>query len=197
MRTIYLIRHGTPAFSTEERICLSRTDLPLSPSGYAQGMALGKYFRSIPVRLVYSSPLTRARETASCISSVLELREDLQELGVGCWEGLTFPEIRRQYPELYALRGEDPVKYVMPGGEPPDLCQERAMKALQTILDETTEDIAIVAHAGVNRLILSHVLGSDIHSFLKIPQPYGCINILYEDEGALKAGPIGFLPPNV
>ena len=38
----------------------------------------------------------------------------LRELGVGDWEGLTFQEIRRRFPETYALRGEDPVQYGIP-----------------------------------------------------------------------------------
>lgn len=194
MRTIYLIRHGTPAVPNGERICLSRTDLPLSPAGHQQGQDLRAYFSSVPLSHIFSSPLTRTRETAAYLSPYVELHDDLLELGVGCWEGLTFRDIREQYPVLYELRGQDPAKHVMPGGEFPADCQSRALRALQTLLQETTGDIAVVAHAGVNRLILCDVLGLDTNLFLTIPQPYGCINILYETDGKLAAGRIGFLP---
>ena len=196
MRTVYLIRHGTPAFPDGKRICLSRTDLPLCDLGHAQGAALRTYFSKLALSGVYCSTLTRARETAAYLSPQAVAVEGFEELGVGCWEGLTFREIRERYPELYALRGEDPVNHVMSGGEFPLDCQKRSVNALQTLLAQTTGDIAIVAHAGVNRLILCSILHQDAKQFLSIPQPYGCINILHVSHGELTADRIGFLPEN-
>lgn len=186
MRTIYLIRHGAPELPAGERICLSRTDVPLSAEGRRQGELLAAYFADISLAGVYSSDMLRAKETAACLSPRAATISGLQELGVGCWEGLTFREIREQYPELYARRGEDPAKYIMPGGERPADCQERAIHALRRILAETEGDIAVVAHAGVNRLILCRLLGMGLKDFLSIRQPYGCINILQEDGGKLE-----------
>lgn len=194
MRKIYLIRHGEPAFPAGERVCLSRTDLPLSQQGRAQGKALQAYFANIPLAGVYSSDLLRAKETAAILSPQVTIVPELQELGVGCWEGLTFREIRARYPELYALRGENPAEYVMPGGERPADCRDRAMSALLQLLTEAEGDIAVVAHAGVNRLILCSLLGLELREFLTIPQPYGCINCLHEDGGALTVETVGLVP---
>lgn len=181
MRTIYLLRHGEPELPAGERICLSCTDVPLSAEGRRQGELLAAYFSGIALERVYSSDMLRAKETAAYLSPDAVVVSGLQELGVGCWEGLTFREIRERYPELYALRGEDPAKHIMPGGERPADCQSRAIHTLRQILAETEGDVAIVAHAGVNRLILCQVLGMELKDFLSIRQPYGCINILRED----------------
>ena len=194
MRKIYLIRHGEPAFPAGERVCLSRTDLPLSQQGRAQGKALQAYFANIPLAGVYSSDLLRAKETARFLTPQVTAVPELRELGVGCWEGLSFREIRERYSEEYALRGENPAEYVMPGGERPADCRDRALNALLRILAETEGDIAVVAHAGVNRLILCDLLGLELREFLTIPQPYGCINCLREDGGVLAVETVGLVP---
>lgn len=194
MRKIYLIRHGEPAFPAGERICLSQTDLPLSQQGREQGKSLQAYFANVPLMGVYSSDLLRARETAAFLLPQVNALPELRELGVGCWEGLTFREIRARYPELYALRGDDPAEYVMPGGERPEDCRNRAMTALLKLLDEAEGDVAVVAHAGVNRLILCGLLRLELREFLTIPQPYGCINCLREDGGVLTVETVGLVP---
>lgn len=194
MRRIYLIRHGEPASPTGERVCLSCTDLPLNQQGREQGEALQAYFANIPLAGVYSSDLLRAKETARFLTPQVTAAPELRELGVGCWEGLSFREIRERYAEEYALRGENPAEYVMSGGERPADCRDRALNALLRILAETEGDIAVVAHAGVNRLILCDLLGLELREFLTIPQPYGCINCLREDGGVLVAETVGLVP---
>lgn len=194
MRKIYLIRHGEPAFPAGERVCLSRTDLPLSQRGRAQGEALWTYFTHIPLAGVYSSELLRAKETAAFLSVQAAEVPGLQELDVGCWEGLTFREIRARYPELHARRGENPAEHVIPGGERPADCRDRARTALSHLLSETEGDLAVVAHAGVNRLILCGLLGLELREFLTIPQPYGCVNCLHEDGGVLTVETVGLVP---
>ena len=194
MRTVYLIRHGEPQLPDGRRICLSRTDLPLSDEGHRQAERLAAYFADIQLEGVYSSDLLRAKETALHISVQATALPGLQELGVGEWEGLTFREIRERDPNLYARRGEDPAEHIMPGGERPADCRDRALTALRDLLQKTEGDIAVVAHAGVNRLVLCELLGLSLNQFLTIPQPYGCVNILYEKGGVLTAEAVGVLP---
>ena len=194
MRTIYLIRHGEPALPSGERICLSSTDLPLSDQGRQQGEALRRWFSTCAPMPVYSSDLLRTRETAAYLAEEVTPMSELREIGVGEWEGLSFPEIRRRFPEEYALRGQDPVRYGIPGGELPAECLERAMAALRKLVEQTEGDFAVVAHAGINRLILCALQGRPLKDFLKIPQPYGCINILHADGDALRVHAVGLEP---
>ena len=192
MRNIYLIRHGKP--ESEKKICLSSTDLPLSMVGRLQGVLLADCLKEIPLTAVYASGLRRAIETAQFLPGTVNSRIELNELGVGDWEGLTFSEIQEKWPEIYEARGRDPFHVVMPGGEAPADCQIRFDNAIKQILDETDGDIAIVAHAGANRLFLTKLMGADEHAFLTIPQPYGGINHLVFDGQTLQAKEIGYVP---
>lgn len=194
MKTVYLIRHGEVAFPSGVKQCISGTDLPLSPAGRAQGLALRKYFESIPLSGVYHSGLRRARETALLLSPRAEEVPGLEELGVGLWEGRTFHEIRAAFPELYQKRGEDPERYQIPGGEPLQACLDRVSRVLRTLLERTAGDFAVVAHAGVNRLLLCNMLGLPLREFLTIPQPCGCINLIRAEDGCFSVQKIGVLP---
>ena len=114
MKRIYLIRHGLPEFPDGRRQCIGSTDLPLSGEGMLQASEMA---RALPtVSAVFSSPLTRAMETARAIRPDVAILDGLRELDYGQWEGLTFPEIRRDYPELYAARASD-LSLQPPGAE--------------------------------------------------------------------------------
>lgn len=59
------------------------------------------------VTAVFSSPLTRAVQTARTISQEITILDGLRELDYGQWDGLTFGQIRQRFPELYAARADD------------------------------------------------------------------------------------------
>ena len=105
MKRAYLIRHALPDFPDGQRRCLGRTDIPLGDAGMAQAEAMAA---SLPtVTAVFSSPLTRAVQTAVKIDRNVIAMAGLRELDYGQWDGLTFTEIRRRFPELYAAREHD------------------------------------------------------------------------------------------
>ena len=194
MRTIYLIRHGEPAFPNGERVCLSTTDLPLSAVGRMQGVLLESYFSERSIAGVYHSGMARSKETAKAISDRALTAPGFQELHMGIWEGLPFREIRSRYPDLYEQRGNHPGHCQSPGGELPAACSARARMALGSLLAQTEGDLAVVAHAGLNRLLLCDVLGLPLDRFLTLPQPYGCVNLLHEENGCLRGSAIGLQP---
>ena len=194
MRTIYLIRHGAPDFPNGERFCLSRINLHLDAVGRMQGLLLKQWFAEKEVSGVFHSDLLRAQETAVFLSETTMAVEGLQEIGVGQWEGLTFQEIREKFPEIYQRRIKNPIVYRIPGGEAISTCRNRAMRALENLLKETEGDIAVVAHAGVNRILLCELLGRSLKYYLTISQPYGCVNVLQEENGRLSVKEIGIQP---
>lgn len=197
MRHIYLIRHGQPEFPNEVPRCIGRTDFPLSKAGLLQAQKLGSYFGEIPLESVYCSPLARAVQTAEEIAQTkipVYKVEALQELYCGVWEGLTFDEIRSRYPELYAQRGTDPLQFAPERSErfPEGLARFRS--AVEEIIKKSSGNIAIVAHTSVNRLLLCSLLKKSLNDLYSIRQPYGCINDLILENGALQVGRIGFPP---
>lgn len=197
MRHIYLIRHGEPEFPDGVRCCIGRTDLCLSQEGRRQAKRLGGYFAKIPLTAVYCSTLTRAVQTAYEIirdGVPLSQVEALQELYSGLWEGLTFDEIREKYPQQYAKRGIDPEHFTpnQGGSFEEGICRFQA--AVKQIVDESTGNIVIVAHATVNRLLLCSLMQKSFNKVYSVSQPYGCISEITEENGTIKVGRVGFLP---
>ena len=109
-RTIYLLRHCQPEVPSGERSCLGHTDVPLAQAGWAQAAQLAEKFGGRSIRAVYSSDLKRSYQTAQVLADALTLplseRTDLREIDMGAWDGLTFAEIRRRWPEAYRRRGD-------------------------------------------------------------------------------------------
>jgi alpha-ribazole phosphatase len=68
------------------------------------------------------------------------------------------------------------------GGESFEQLQRRVMPAFDRIIDSTDGNILIIAHAGVNRVIISRLIALPLRDIMKLPQPYGCVNILYMDK---------------
>ena len=191
-KLIYLIRHAHPDYPHGEKMCLGRRcDLPLSRDGQEQALALRRYFASLPLEAVYSSPLLRARQTAQAVAAdkrPLIILDDLIELDGGEWDGLPFCEIRKRYPGSH-LRPLTP-----PGGETDESGLSRMQKALNAAAKKTEHCAAIVAHGGVNRLLLCHLLGRPPQDKKQISQDYACVNLLALDGGAWTVRETGLRP---
>ena len=177
MGTLYLIRHGLPAFEGEKR-CIGATDLPLSEEGREQMRRVRERLQHANIRRIYVSPMARTRESAQIISGgyipVTEVPE-LQEIHMGCWENLTFSEIRERYPEDYEARGKNFADFKPEGGETFRECRRRAYLAYRRILTEADGNIAIVAHAGLNRALISLLEDRSLSEVMEIPQAYGSV----------------------
>lgn len=156
MKQVYLIRHGLPDFPKGQRMCLGTTDLPMGAEGLAQAAEMAE--KLPPVTAVFSSPLTRAVQTAQAISLPVTILEDLRELHAGQWDGLTFAQIRVRYPELYAARGLDPT-LPLPGAEDHAAGLARFRSAMEKAALQSPGDFAVVAHGGIIAQFLQAVSG--------------------------------------
>lgn len=194
-KTFYLIRHALPDYPDGEKMCLGqKRDLPLSRAGLEQAAMLARIFRAMPLEAVYASPLLRARQTAEQIAGgdrPLYVLEDLIELCGGEWDGLTFSEIRRRYPH-YFVRGSGFL--IPPGGETDEHGLARALSALDHVQRQTRRCAAIVAHSGVNRLLLCSLLGRPLSEKKQVPQDYAAISILTCSHGVWRVVCAGTAP---
>jgi len=180
--TVYLVRHGAIGDNAQHRY-IGQSDLPLTPIGVRQAQAVATWLSDKAIDAVYCSDLSRTVETARIIASATKhqeiwIRRDLREISLGEWEGRPRDEVATQHPEDYAARGADMIHFRVPGGESFADCLTRALRVWQEILAGKQRHVVIAAHAGVNRLLLSHVLGTPLAQFMQIPQPYGCLNVL-------------------
>jgi broad specificity phosphatase PhoE len=107
----------------------------------------------------------------------------LRERSFGIWEGMSFLEIKERYPEEFEAWASNPVKHSPPGGESTMDIRERAVTALEAIMDrhsgsEAGPNIAIVAHGGVNRVLLCHIMGIPLENVFRIEQDFAAVNII-------------------
>lgn len=146
MKQVYLIRHALPDFPGGKSMCIGTTDLPLGEAGFAQARDMAQKLPSVSA--VFSSPLTRAVQTAEAIGRPVALLEDLREMYAGEWDGLTFEEIKMRYPALYAARGENP-GLPLPGAENREQGLIRFRAAMEEAAEQSPGDFAVIAHGGI------------------------------------------------
>ncbi len=156
---IDMIRHGEPIGGRRYR---GQLDDPLSEEGWRQMWAA--VAGPPPWEHIVSSPLARCREFAHSLGEKLAIpvTQDarLREVGFGVWEGKTASELRRQDPEIFVRFYGDPVKNRPRGAEPLDAFSRRVNGAFADALsNHVGRHILIVAHAGVMRAVVAHLLG--------------------------------------
>jgi probable phosphoglycerate mutase len=179
--TCYLVRHGDTR-QDQIRRYIGRTNLPLNAAGRAQARALQKQMADIPFARIYSSDLRRCLETARIIggprgSSIRKLPA-LREINLGEWDGQTMSGISQRFPEEFHRRGLDLPGFRPPGGESFEDLQARVVPAFLDVITRTQGPLLVIAHAGVNRAILCHILGRPLEELLQVPQAFGCLNII-------------------
>jgi alpha-ribazole phosphatase/probable phosphoglycerate mutase len=188
---IYLVRHGQVAGHEEKRYN-GQGDVPLTPEGQAQFGLLQMRLKNKAFKAAYSSDLSRCLEGARLLAFPHGLepvpRQDLRELHIGDWEGKTWKELQAAYPEEWQARLDDIVHYRVPGGESLLDMAGRVRGALREIVAaHSGEEILVVGHGGINRVVLLDAIGAPLERLFHIEQDYGCMNIIdyYPDGNAV------------
>jgi probable phosphoglycerate mutase len=146
------VRHGQTQWNASRRFQGS-TDIPLSEEGLAQAAALGRAFAAEPIDRIYSSDLSRALETARAIALPhgLEVETDrrLREFNFGRWEGLTWDEICRRWPQAREHGPTSAGQFQPDGGESFGQVVDRVRAFLNDVFARPERRVVAVAHAGV------------------------------------------------
>ena len=118
---VLLARHGETDDNAARRF-QGHLDPPLNELGRAQALALGEELTGAGIRELWSSPLLRARETATIAGRQLGLRPRLDprlmEVDVGDWAGRLYDDLEADEPELYAEWRSGSPSFRFPGGAP-------------------------------------------------------------------------------
>ncbi|MCX7724231.1 MAG: alpha-ribazole phosphatase [Thermodesulfovibrio sp.] len=184
---IYLLRHG----ETEgpKKVYKGHLDVPLSKTGQKQAKKVAQHLKNyikryeLKCELCYCSPLKRAVETSEILCQTLSLQikplEILKERNFGKWEGLSINDIVSLYPEEFERWRTDPLRFAPPQGESTMEVSERASKALKEIISaHKGSQVFIVAHGGINRVMLCNILGIPLQNIFRIEQEFACVNII-------------------
>jgi broad specificity phosphatase PhoE len=165
-QTLLLIRHGQTSWNVEHRLPGQIPGVELNETGRQQAARLADALTIIPISAIISSPLERARDTASIIAEPhkleIQFEPDLMDIQIGHWTGQSFDELSKNDPAWKAFV-KDPT--VAPGDvETFTQLQERAVAAVERWLK--IESIgaypAFVAHADVVKLLIAHYTGLEV-----------------------------------
>lgn len=154
---ILAVRHGQTAWNADSRI-QGHTDIALDDVGRWQAGRLAVALADEPLHAVYSSDLSRARQTAAPLAARvgLELRIDagLRERGFGDFEGLSFAQIEQRWPAQAARWRRREPDFGPGGGEVLREFRARVVAAVERLARaHRGECIALVTHGGVLDLL--------------------------------------------
>ncbi|MCE9638254.1 MAG: histidine phosphatase family protein [Planctomycetes bacterium] len=165
LHRLCLVRHGETDWNREGRL-QGLTDFELNERGRCQARALCERLRGEAADGLYSSPLSRAFETASIVGEAFgrePVRIDgLRERDVGVWGGMTFDEVKVRYPDEWerVAAGED---LPIGGGETRSEVMARMAAAVDDIAERHAGGtVYVVGHGLALKMLVCHILGIDV-----------------------------------
>ncbi len=166
MTTIYLVRHAE-AEGNLYRLAQGQFDGLVTKRGYDQIRALRRRFEGIHIDAVYSSDLFRARTTARAVSEPRNLpvilREELRELALGWWEGLTWQEIGQRDGEQLRCFHTDLSHFRVEGSESGGEARDRMMAELRRIgAAHEGQTVAVFSHGAAIRMVIGTLRGLEL-----------------------------------
>jgi alpha-ribazole phosphatase len=177
VKHLLLIRHAETDMAG--RFC-GHSDPELNELGRQQLAGVVDRLSEHAIRRIYTSDLRRAQQTAEAIASYFgigfEVRPGLREIHFGLWEGLSWSEIEMRDPDLAKKWLEEYPNCTAPGGESIQEfeCRVRAESAF--LLAAAAEcPIAVVAHAGFVRVLLTKFYGLPEEKAWKLTKEYGSV----------------------
>lgn len=148
--TVYFVRHAEATGNVDETF-QGRTDTEVTERGKKQLALLAERFRDIPIERLYSSPLKRTISTAEAVNTYhgLEIIRDerLIEINGGGFEGRSWSELPKLYPEEFRLWNNELYNFRIENGESMTQVFERMSSAVDEIVRENAgRTIAVVSH---------------------------------------------------
>jgi probable phosphoglycerate mutase len=163
MTRLCLVRHGETDWNAGKRI-QGHLDIPLSVMGHAQARAAGNALKDEGFAAIYSSDLTRARQTAEATAHLaripLQLDPGFRERHYGIFQGLTYTEWEARHPDAYARHKARDPRFAPDGGEGLQAFAARLVRTFTAIVRRHAgESVAIFTHGGVLDIVYRHATG--------------------------------------
>ena len=187
-RRIYLVRHGDVTYFDAHGRPVPPGTVPLNEEGRRQAAAVGHELTAVALDRVMSSDLGRCVETAALITAERGLRIEtapqLREIQPGRLADLPTASLEQAF--LGAFAGVEREGRFL-GGETYGALADRVLACFATILaNRTWNRLLLVAHGGVNRVLLAHAFGAGLGGFARLEQDPACVNVIdVADGGAL------------
>ncbi|TPV96564.1 MAG: histidine phosphatase family protein [Myxococcales bacterium FL481] len=176
------VRHGEPEQRARGRV-YGKLDVGLSLAGREQVRRAVAVCRAWRPTVVYASPRTRARQSAEILASALgqdvTVEAAFAELDFGRFEGRTYEEVERDYPDVYRRWMDAPTQVEFPDGESYSQLRARVLAGLKRIRAMHVGGVVmVVAHGGVIRAVLADALGLDAAAIFRLDQSYAGVSVV-------------------
>jgi probable phosphoglycerate mutase len=188
-RRIYLLRHAEVRYVDASGRPVRPDSVSLTEQGRRQAEATARVLSAVALDRAISSGLPRTVETAGIVLEGrgldVETREALQEIRPGRLDAIPPEAFESEF--LGALRGPHGPEDRFLGGETWGALQGRVLPCVRALLAEPGwSHLLVVAHGGVNRVILLDALCGGLPGLGRLEQDPAAINILdVEADGAL------------
>jgi len=188
---LFLVRHGLSSFNKKGLIQGRIDESYLTDEGYNQAKLTGNILNEIKFDRIYSSPLKRAAETAreieKCFKENFDINYDdnLLEVDLNKWSGLTSDEIKRKYKDSYLIWKNDPEKLELKNKD--DIAYKpiqdlfgQAQQFIENIQKQNkdNQNILIIAHNAILRCLILYLLNKPNKGFRKIKLDNASISII-------------------
>lgn len=182
--TIVLIRHGETDWN-RRKLFRGARDIALNENGRDQARRLTGVLPKLDA--AYSSPLSRARETAQLAMEgqavEIETHAGLLDIDYGEWTGREDEEVQREWPDEHGAWVTTPHLACPVGGESLRVVSDRALAALSEVVHaHAGRSVALFAHRVVNKLLVLGMLGLGLDRFAYIRQDNCCISEFHTAE---------------
>nr|WP_319495401.1 histidine phosphatase family protein [uncultured Desulfobacter sp.] len=174
---LFILRHGQIEGQGTRRF-IGQADIPLDHTGRDQAESWQIPLAAIDFKQVYTSALTRCRETAALAfphcTPVIDRR--LNEINLGDWDGREFAYIKTRHSDLFEERGRDIYGFCPPGGESfKDLfCRVAPFFSELTLSSHTL----VITHSGVIRAMCCFWAGEKMENILTFKTHYAQLFVL-------------------
>ncbi|HKP45582.1 MAG TPA: histidine phosphatase family protein [Pyrinomonadaceae bacterium] len=168
--TVHFLRHGQTTSSRHDNFCGSGLDPELTADGLLMAKEFATAYQSTQWAAIYSSNLRRTIDTARPIclatSTELQVREELQEIAYGAWEGLSKEQVAEKFPNEYEAWLRDPAAHAPTGGELASAVSDRASNVISEIRNQYQDgNVLLVSHKATIRIMLCNLLGIELAKF--------------------------------
>lgn len=181
--TFILIRHGETRWNREGRL-MGITDIPLTAEGKRQAARVAVHTCSYPLDIIFSSPLTRAIQTAQAIHcfhrrAPLITDMDLKERNFGALEGVTYEEANARHSELIYNEAWKYHHFRPKGGESLADLETRADAFLSSVFPTYKgKRIAVVSHGTFLRVLICRILAIPLTNFSQLHMDNTALTVL-------------------
>jgi len=168
MKTIYLTRHGESEGQLNKIVGGNSS---ITGKGKKYSNKLREYLDDKNVNIIMCSQLKRAVETAEIVNLenkyLISEVSNLNEIDGGIFEGWTTEKVKEKHPKIYEHRNKNKFLYSYPMGESYQDLEKRINPILKEI-DNTSENLVIIAHQAVCRIIFCHLMKKDVEDCTNI-----------------------------